>query len=55
MIKIEHEDLPEWAEGMLSNAERRYRLIVDGEVVKEHISLDQAVAVICRRDGETKG
>lgn len=50
MIKIECEKVPWWAEGLLENHERRYRLILDGVVVREHLSFDEAIEAVCQKE-----
>lgn len=50
MIKIECEKVPGWVEGLIENHERRYRLIIDGVVVREHLSFDEAIEAVCRKE-----
>lgn len=52
MIKIEKQDRPRiWDD---ADVPPRYRLIIDGVIVREGLSFDEAIEAVCRRDEEAK-
>ena len=52
MIKIEKQDRPRLRDD--ADLPPRYRLIIDGVIVKENLSFDEAIEAVCRRDEEGK-
>ena len=50
MIKIEKQNRPQiWDD---ADVPPRYRLIIDGVIVREDLSFDEAIEAVCRRDEE---